>query len=235
MPVQPPRPRLPSLNALRTFEAAARLGHFARAAEELGVTPSAAAQQIRQLEAWLGAGLFHRQAQGVVLTAAAREALPVLAEGFDRLAEAVQRLRASLGPPSLSVAALPSIAQFWLSPRLRRAFPGLQVSLAAEERPPRFRRDLYDLGVFYLARPPPASPQRWPRTRWCRSARRACWRAAPGRRRSLARRCCMTQPGATTGQPGCAMPAPAGSTLRAAPSFPSTASRWQRRSPARVC
>jgi LysR family transcriptional regulator, glycine cleavage system transcriptional activator len=157
MPVQPPRPRLPSLNALRAFEVAARLGHFARAAEELAVTPSAVAQQIRQLEGWLGAQLFHRQAQGVVLTPAAREALPVLAEGFDRLAQAVQRLRASLGPPVLSIAALPSIAQFWLSPRvprLRQAFPRLQVSLAAEEQPPRFRRDLYDLGVFYLARAP---------------------------------------------------------------------------------
>lgn len=159
MPVQPPRPRLPSLNALRAFEAAARLGHFGRAAEELGVTPSAVAQQIRQLEAWLGAGLFHRQAQGVVLTAVAREALPMLAEGFDHLAQAVQLLRAGLGPPSLSIAALPSIAQFWLSPRLarlRQAFPRLQVSLAAEEQPPSFRRDLYDLGVFYLARAPAA-------------------------------------------------------------------------------
>jgi LysR family glycine cleavage system transcriptional activator len=157
MPVQPPRPRLPSLNALRAFEAAARLGHFARAAEELGVTPSAVAQQIRQLEAWLGAALFQRQAQGVVLTAAARDALPVLAEGFDRLAQAVQRLRASHGPPSLSIAALPSIAQFWLSPRLprlRQAFPRLVVSIAAEEQPPRFRRDLYELGLFYLARAP---------------------------------------------------------------------------------
>lgn len=159
MPVKPPRPRLPSLNALRAFEAAARLGHFARAADELGVTPSAVAQQIRQLEAWLGAALFQRHAQGVALTPAARDALPVLADGFDRLANSVQLLRASLGPPNLSIAALPSVAQFWLSPRLprlRKAFPGLQVSLAAEEQPPRFRRDLHDLGVFYLERAPAA-------------------------------------------------------------------------------
>jgi LysR family transcriptional regulator, glycine cleavage system transcriptional activator len=156
MAVQAPRPRMPSLNALRAFESAARLGHFGRAADELGVTPSAVAQQVRQLEDWLGCPLFHRFAHGVSLTDEARQALPRLAEGFDRLAEAVQQLRVSHDQKELSICALPSIAQFWLSPRLprlRKAFPKLQVSLSAEEQPPNFRRDLYDLGLFYVLRP----------------------------------------------------------------------------------
>jgi LysR family transcriptional regulator, glycine cleavage system transcriptional activator len=146
---------MPSLNALRAFEAAARMGHFGKAADELCVTPSAVAQQVRQLEDWLGFPLFHRFAHGVSLTDEAREALPRLAEGFDRLAEAVQQLRASYGPKELSICALPSIAQLWLSPRLsrlRKAFPKLQVSLSVEEQPPNFRRTLYDLGLFYVSR-----------------------------------------------------------------------------------
>ena len=65
MPVAPPFPRLPSLNALRAFEAAARLGGFAQAAEELQVSPGAVAAQIKALEQDLGAPLFDRHARGV--------------------------------------------------------------------------------------------------------------------------------------------------------------------------
>jgi LysR family glycine cleavage system transcriptional activator len=146
---------MPSLNALRAFEAAARLGHFGKAASELSVTPSAVAQQIRQLEDWLGCPLFQRFAQSVRVTDAAREALPPLIQGFDTLGDAVRRLRASHGPRDLSICSLPSIAQLWLSPRLprlRNAFPDLEVSVSAEEEPPSFHRDLYDLALFYATR-----------------------------------------------------------------------------------
>lgn len=157
MPVKPPRPRLPSLNALRAFEAAARCGSFVKAAEELGVTPGAVTQQIRQLEAWLGFSLFRRLAQGVAPTQAALEALPRLTRGFDTLAQAVQGLRDSQnvavhGGRALTIAALPCIAQLWLSPRLaalQRAWPGLQVSIAAMEQPPDPRRESHDLAIFY--------------------------------------------------------------------------------------
>jgi LysR family glycine cleavage system transcriptional activator len=154
MPIQAPRPRLPSLNALRAFEAAARLGHFGKAADEIGVTPSAVAQQVRQLEEWLGRPLFHRLAHGVRLTDPAREALPQLVEGFDALGQAVRQLRTIHGSKELSICALPSIAQIWLSPRLprlRKAFPGLQVSLSVSDEPPDFRRDLFDLALFYVS------------------------------------------------------------------------------------
>lgn len=154
MPVKPPRARLPSLNALRAFEAAARCESFVKAADELGVTAGAVTQQIRQLEAWLGFSLFRRLPQGVELTSGAREALPKLTKGFDVLGHAVQELRACHEGRALTIAALPCIAQLWLSPRLGRlqeAFPGLQVSISAMEQPPDPRREPHDLALFYRA------------------------------------------------------------------------------------
>ena len=158
MAVKAPRPRLPSLNALRAFEAAARLQSFAKAADELAVTPGAVAQQIRQLEDWVGAPLFHRFPHGVTLTDAAGDVLPQLSSGFDAIAASAHRLRGRSGSREISIAALPCIAQIWLTsrlPRLRKAFPGLQVSISALEEPPNFRRDLYDFGIFYLEAAPP--------------------------------------------------------------------------------
>lgn len=157
MSVRPPRPPLPPLNALRAFEAAARLGSFSRAAEEIGVTQGAIAQQVRHLEAFLGLTLFLRLPQGVALTEAAREARPRLSAAFDALALAVQELRASHAGRALAIAALPCIAQLWLSPRLpalQRAFPGLPISISAMENPPAGRHESFDLALFYLSEPP---------------------------------------------------------------------------------
>lgn len=157
MPVRPPRPPLPPLNALRAFEAAARLGSFSRAAEEIGVTQGAIAQQVRHLEAFLGLTLFRRLPQGVALTEAAQDARPRLSAAFDALALTVQELKASHAGRALAIAALPCIAQLWLSPRLpalQQAFPGLAVSISAMEEPPAGRHESFDLALFYLARPP---------------------------------------------------------------------------------
>lgn len=157
MPVKPPRPPLPPLNALRAFEAAARLGSFSRAAEEIGVTQGAIAQQIRHLEAFLGLTLFRRLPQGVALTEAAEEARPRLSAAFDALALTVQELKASHAGRALAIAALPCIAQLWLSPRLpalQQAFPGLAVSISAMEEPPAGRHDSFDLTLFYLTKSP---------------------------------------------------------------------------------
>lgn len=155
MPVKPPRLRLPPLNALRAFEAAARHESFTKAADELGVTPGAVTQQIRQFEAWLGFPLFRRLPQGVVPTDAARAALPRLSRGFEALSEGVEALRAGHGRRALTIAALPCLAQLWLSPRLAglrsTAFPDLQVSVSAMEQPPDPRREPHDLALFYAA------------------------------------------------------------------------------------
>ncbi|MDP9604376.1 UNVERIFIED_ORG: LysR family glycine cleavage system transcriptional activator [Variovorax paradoxus] len=156
MPLAPPRPRLPPHTAVRAFEAAARHGSFARAAEELFVTPAAVAQQIKALETWAGGALFERHSQGIRLTAHGRRALPALSAAVDQLGLAVQALRhetqTAARRSTLQVAALPAVAQLWLSPRLSRLkaeLPGVQVSVTALERPPNFRREPFDLGLFY--------------------------------------------------------------------------------------
>ncbi len=155
MPLKAPRPGLPALNTLRAFEAAARHESFARAAEELSVTPGAVAQQVKALEAWLGTPLFRRLSQGLRLTDGARAALPALTEAFDALGAAVRGLKESVGPDELRVAALPALAQLWLSPRraaLAALCPGGRVSISALEAPPDFARELYDLALFYTER-----------------------------------------------------------------------------------
>jgi LysR family glycine cleavage system transcriptional activator len=158
MTLRPPRGRLPSLVALRAFEAAARHQSFLRAAEELGVTAGAIAQQVRSLEAWVGHPLFHRLAHGVRLTEQAARELPSLGEAFDALATAIDRLRTMSPAHELRIAALPCIAQLWLAPRLarlKRDFADVQVSISALETPPHFKRDIYDFAIFYASVPPP--------------------------------------------------------------------------------
>lgn len=152
MAVAPPKPRDIPLNALRAFEAAARLGGFAPAGAELGVTPGAVAAHIKALEAELGARLFARVPNGVRLTALGQRALPGLTQAFDGLAGAVQALRAEAAPRVVHIATLPSVAQLWLSPRLpelRRAAPDISISITALEAPPNLKRAPYDLCLFY--------------------------------------------------------------------------------------
>ena len=84
------RPSPPSLNALRAFEAAARHGGYVGAAKELHVTPAAIGTQVKGLEAWLGRPLFHRLANGLVLTPEGRDVLPSLSAAFDALNGAVR-------------------------------------------------------------------------------------------------------------------------------------------------
>ncbi|WP_127112773.1 LysR family transcriptional regulator [Shimia sediminis] len=152
MSVKPPRPPSPPLTALRAFEAAARLGGFKRAAEELCVTPGAVAQQVKQLEAWAGAPLFERRVHGVALTKAGLATLAPLTEAFDQVAASVQVLRQATAPNQVHIAALPAIAQLWLAPRmpaLRQLLPDLTLSVTAMETPPNLAREPYDLAIFY--------------------------------------------------------------------------------------
>lgn len=152
MAVSPPRPRDIALNSLRAFESAARLGGFAAAAAELGVTPGAVAAQVKSLEAELGAALFARGAKGVELTALGRRTLPQMVAAFDALAAAVQQLRAEAAPQVVHIATLPAIAQLWLSPRLpalREAAPDISISITAMEAPPNLKRAPYDLCLFF--------------------------------------------------------------------------------------
>lgn len=151
MPVAPPPPRTLPLTALRAFEAAARLGGFAAAAAELGVSPGAVTAHVKALEEALGAALFQRQTKGVRLTALGAAAAGEMTEAFDALARAEAVLRAKAAPQVVHVATLPAIAQLWLSPRLpalRAAAPEISVSVTALEAPPNLKRAPYDLSLF---------------------------------------------------------------------------------------
>ena len=152
MAVSPPQPRSPPLNALRAFEAAARLGGFKAAAEELSVTPGAVTAHIKTLEHHLGATLFERHAQGVRLTALGARVAAPLGEAFDQLAHAVAFMRAQAQPHSVHLATLPAIAQLWLLPRLpllREALPDITISVTAMEHPTDLKRSPYDLNLFF--------------------------------------------------------------------------------------
>lgn len=152
MPVAPPSPQPLSLNALKVLEAAARLGGFAAAAVELGVSPGAVTAQIKLLEDRLGAPLFQRGARGVVLTPIAATVMADLSQAFDLLAQASHALIATAAPQVLHVATLLAIAQLWLSPRLpalRDIAPEISVSITALEGPPNLKRLPYDLCIFY--------------------------------------------------------------------------------------
>jgi LysR family glycine cleavage system transcriptional activator len=149
---------MPPLNALKAFEAAARHASFARAADELGVTPAAVSHQVKALEDWLGATLFVRRAQGLGLTDLGRSTMPAFTAAFDALGRAVQDLRGAAPRAQVDIAALPAIAQLWLAPRLtgaRAAFPRLSASVHALETPPDLRRELFDLAIFYVRDAPP--------------------------------------------------------------------------------
>jgi len=152
MSVAPPRTKGPHLNALRAFESAGRLKSFAAAADELGVTAGAISQHIKALEAWAEGELFVRNARGVVMTPLGEELLPGFSAAFDMLSDAVHELRTKSVPNKISIAALPSIAQLWLSEKLgtlRRIAPDVSVSVVAIETPPNLAREPFDVTFFF--------------------------------------------------------------------------------------
>lgn len=111
--------RLPPLNALRAFEAAARHRSFKRAAEELFVTPAAISQQVKTLEEYLGVELFRRLTRAIELTPAAEAMLPKVREGFDSFAAGLVLARRAEDRGRIAVAAPPNFVARWLMPRLR--------------------------------------------------------------------------------------------------------------------
>lgn len=122
---------LPSLNALRAFEAMARTGRVTLAAEELHVTHSAVSRQVKALEAALGVRLFTGPKNRLELTAAGRELLPALTEAFDQIAGAVRRVR--IGGEDLHIAVNASLSVKWLIPRLagfQAAHPEIRLVLS---------------------------------------------------------------------------------------------------------
>ncbi|MGA8756403.1 MAG: LysR substrate-binding domain-containing protein [Stellaceae bacterium] len=141
------RSRLPPLNALKAFEAAARLGSFTRAAEELNVTHGAVSRQVRLLEDWLGTRLFLRTSRNAVPTQVGMELLAEAGPALDRLAAVSQRLREPMPAARLlRISALPTFAMRWLIPRLpefQRDHPGLELRIVTASTPAeQFRMDV---------------------------------------------------------------------------------------------
>lgn len=124
--------RLPSLSAMRAFEAAARHRSAKRAAEELAVTPTAISHQIRQLEESLGVALFVRRPRQLVLTAQGQTLLGVLSDSFDAIAETVAKLRQPPARQAVTLSTTPAVAARWLLPwvcLLRDAHPDIDLSI----------------------------------------------------------------------------------------------------------
>src|SRR5256884_2861424 len=116
------RPRLPPLNALKAFEAAARHESFTRAAEELCVTQGAVSHQVKALEAELAVKLFNRERQRLIITEAGRDYLTVVRDALDRIAIGTERLLQRQNAGVLTVSTSPDFAAKWLVHRLRPFF-----------------------------------------------------------------------------------------------------------------
>jgi LysR family glycine cleavage system transcriptional activator len=146
--------RLPPLNSLRAFEAAARHLSFNAAAEELNVTPAAISHQIKTLEADLGVKLFRRLNRAVRLTDAGQACLPGLRDGFERIAQAVARARQGDSVGLLTVTASPAVASKWLVPRLERfrdRHPDIDLRIDASMRTVDLVREDVHIGLRYGA------------------------------------------------------------------------------------
>jgi LysR family transcriptional regulator, glycine cleavage system transcriptional activator len=143
---------LPPLNSLRAFEAAARLGGFARAAEELNVTPAAVSHQVKQLEAILGITLFERKARGLDLTEAGHQMLPDLTRGLSHMARAVGGLANEPVAGTLRLGIGPTPALMWLMPRLGRLLqqhPEIELTVNSAWPTPDPRSGITDIALFY--------------------------------------------------------------------------------------
>ncbi len=146
--------RLPSLNALRAFEAAARLGSINAAAQELAVTPGAISHQIKLLEADLEMPLLVRAGRGVAVSAEARLGQAQLTQAFRDLAGAVGTIRRASQRPGLVISVLPSFASTWLLPRLDRYWalaPEVDVRIETKWGLTDFERDSVDLAIRFGA------------------------------------------------------------------------------------
>jgi LysR family glycine cleavage system transcriptional activator len=142
--------RLPPLNALKAFEAAARRESFTRAAEELNVTQGAVSQQVKSLETTLGLKLFKRERQRLVITEAGREYLVVIRDALDRIAAGTERLMQRRGCGVLTISTSPDFAAKWLVYRLGRfaaSHPEIDLRVSATVDHVDFAREDIDLAI----------------------------------------------------------------------------------------
>ena len=146
--------KMPPLNALRAFEAAARHLSLTRAAQELSVSPGAVSHQIRALEAQLGIELFERRVRAIALTPAAKMLYPGVQNGFLQIQEAVTSLRHVANERVLVVSTPPGLTAKWLAARLYRfasGHPEIEVRISSSLANANFTTDGVDVAVRNLA------------------------------------------------------------------------------------
>ena len=146
------RTRLPPLNALRAFEAAARLGSISRAADEIHVTHGAISHQVKALEEFLGVPLLARQGRGIAPTPAGKRLAERAGAALDQIAEVAAAIARIDDPGRLTISTLPSLATRWLMPRIgsfMEAHPELEVNLHTSQSLVDFARDGVDVAIRF--------------------------------------------------------------------------------------
>ncbi len=143
---------LPPINALHTFEVAARHLSFQQAAEELDVTPTAVSHQIKVLEDRLGVSLFRRRPRPLALTEAGQLLYPVVSKSLDTIAAAIARLTRVTESTTLTVSVTTVFAAKWLVPRLsefQRTYPKIDIRLQTSNDVVDLHRQTVDLAIRY--------------------------------------------------------------------------------------
>ncbi len=149
--------RAPSLDLLRGFEAAARLGSFTRAAEALSITQSAVSRQVQTLEDQLGTRLFERHHRQVRLTEAGETLFRAATDALRLVADAAERIRADAAVRSLTVTCSYGFASLWLVPRLmefRDRHPDIEIRIAASSRLVDIENERVEVAVRYYGANP---------------------------------------------------------------------------------
>jgi len=144
--------KLPPLNAIRAFEAAARHLSFTRAAEELFVTQAAVSHQVKALEDHLGIPLFKRLNRSLLLTAEGQHYYPEVRDALDQIAHATHHVQKADQSGILTVSVIPSFASLWLVPRIHhftQQYPDIDVRIAADDSLTDFNKDDVDCVVRY--------------------------------------------------------------------------------------
>lgn len=145
-------PRLPPLNAVRAFDAAARSGSYVETAKALHVTQPAVGRHVKLLEEWLGVQLFERNSRGISLTAAGRQYHATVSAALMRIAEAGNELLTRDSLRWLRIMVVPGFAKRWLTPRLeaiRQLRPGLKIALEPNSTFSEVDDRSADLGIAY--------------------------------------------------------------------------------------
>lgn len=144
--------RLPPLNAVRAFEAAARLGSYVAAAQALHVTQPAIGRHVKLLEDWLGTPLFNRTPRGVTLNSAGQQYYAAVSQALQQIADASQVLASPLAERWLRLLVVPGFASRWLAPQLpdlQRLRPGLRIAIEPHATFEHIDRDRADVGIAF--------------------------------------------------------------------------------------